>query len=57
VVEGADLGAPGPLDRQAHLRDFWIPQRGLLAFGESTFQATGVAADSSRSEGLARDRA
>lgn len=37
VVEGENVGEPGPLDRQARLRDFWIPQRGLLAFGESSF--------------------
>ena len=44
VVEGVDIGAPGPLNRQAHLRDFWIPQRDLLAFGDSIFETTEAAA-------------
>ena len=33
VVEGQELGAIGPLDEQAHLRDFYIPQRGIFAIG------------------------
>ncbi len=33
VVEGADLGHPGPLTAQAHLGDFYIPQRGIFAAG------------------------
>jgi hypothetical protein len=33
VVEGQELGPPGPLDEQAHLRDFYIPQRGIFAVG------------------------
>ncbi len=33
VVEGANLGLPGPLTEQAHLADFYIPQRGILAVG------------------------
>lgn len=37
MVGGRGIGAPGPLDRQARLGDFWIPQRGLLAFGDSVF--------------------
>ena len=37
VVEGVDIGAPGPLPRQARLGDFWIPRRGLLACGDSVF--------------------
>lgn len=31
VVEGVDLGPPGPLPGQARLGDFLIPQRGLFA--------------------------
>ena len=34
VVEGLDLGAIGPLRDQAHLADFWIPQRGLFMVGD-----------------------
>jgi hypothetical protein len=33
VVEGQELGPIGPLDEQAHLRDFYIPQRGIFAVG------------------------
>ena len=34
---GEDFGAPGPVHPQARLRDFWIPQRGILAMGQSYF--------------------
>lgn len=44
VVEGVDIGAPGPLNRQARLRDFWIPQRGLLAFVDNIFETAEAAA-------------
>lgn len=37
VVDGQELGRPAPLARQARLRDFWIPQRGLVASGDSVF--------------------
>ena len=33
VVEGEELGAIGPLAEQAHLGDFYIPQRGIFAIG------------------------
>ncbi len=33
VVEGEELGPTGPLAEQAHLRDFYIPQRGIFAVG------------------------
>lgn len=33
VVEGHDLGPAGPLAQQAHLGDFYIPQRGIFAVG------------------------
>ena len=33
VVEGEDLGPPGPLDEQAHMADFYFPQRGMFAVG------------------------
>jgi hypothetical protein len=33
VVEGRELGAVGPLREQAHLADFYLPQRGLFAVG------------------------
>ena len=37
VIDGVDLGEPGPLPEQAHLADFWLPQRGLFAIGSSFF--------------------
>jgi hypothetical protein len=33
VVEGQGLGATGPLAEQAHLGDFYMPQRGIFAIG------------------------
>lgn len=33
VVEGEDLGVIGPLPEQAHLADFYFPQRGMFAVG------------------------
>jgi hypothetical protein len=38
ILQGRSLGAPGRLDKQAQLGDFWIPQRGILAIGESLFE-------------------
>ena len=35
---GDDLGRPGPLTTQAHLGDFWIPQRGIFAMGGVQFE-------------------
>lgn len=37
---GADLGPPAPLDVQLRLGDFWIPQTGLFAFGQSYFETS-----------------
>ncbi|WP_024794069.1 hypothetical protein [Tomitella biformata] len=39
VLDGVDLGAPGPLSEQAHLAGFWLPQRGILAAGHGHFEA------------------
>lgn len=33
-----DFGRPAPLHTQAKLGDFWIPQRGILAIGETFFE-------------------
>jgi hypothetical protein len=33
TVEGEDLGPIGPLAEQAHLADFYLPQRGIFAVG------------------------
>jgi hypothetical protein len=33
VVDGVDLGPAAPLAEQAHLADFFIPQRGVFAIG------------------------
>jgi len=38
IVDGEDLGRPGPLADQAHLGGFWLPQRGVFAFGRSFFE-------------------
>lgn len=38
LVDGADVGAPGPLPAQARLADFWIPQRGLFVIGRAFFE-------------------
>lgn len=38
VLHGVDLGPPHPLPRQLHLVDFWLPQRGLFAVGDSAFE-------------------
>ncbi len=35
---GEGMGLPGPLDRQAHLGDFWIPQRGVFVVGMAFFE-------------------
>ncbi len=37
TLDGVDLGPPGPLDEQARLGDFWIPQRGVFAVGRAFF--------------------
>jgi hypothetical protein len=33
TVDGEDLGPPGPLAEQAHLADFYLPQRGIFSMG------------------------
>jgi hypothetical protein len=38
-IGDTDLGPPGPLSLQAHLGDFWIPQRGLFAVGRAFFES------------------
>jgi hypothetical protein len=38
VLDGEDLGSLGPLAEQARLGDLWIPNRGILAFGEVGFE-------------------
>lgn len=37
VLKGVDLGPPASLPAQAHLADFWLPQRGLVMVGWSAF--------------------
>lgn len=36
-LAGQDLGTPQPLQDQARLGDFWIPQRGIFLIGASSF--------------------
>jgi len=38
VLDGTDLGTPGPLPEQAHLADVWLPQRGVLMLGGGVFE-------------------
>lgn len=38
IMRGEELGGVGPVPEQARLGDFWIPQRGLFAFGAAFFQ-------------------
>jgi hypothetical protein len=37
-LKGEDFGKPGPLAEQAHMGDFMIPQRGILAIGGGFFE-------------------
>lgn len=39
---GNDLGALAPLAEQAHLGDFWLPQRGLFFAGRARFTVAGA---------------
>ena len=36
-IEGEDVGTIGPLQVQSRLGDFWIPQRGIFAIGNTFF--------------------
>jgi hypothetical protein len=38
VLDGTDLGAPGPVENQARLGDLWIPQQGLFFVGSVQFE-------------------
>jgi hypothetical protein len=42
VIEGTDLGPIGPLDLQARLNDFLIPQRGMFAVARAFMEAPGM---------------
>ncbi len=44
---GEDFGPPGSIYPQAHAGDFWIPQRGLLAIGQTYFDSFDPARHSS----------
>jgi hypothetical protein len=37
-INGLDLGPAGRLRNQARLQDFWIPQQGIFAIGDSMFE-------------------
>ncbi|MGY2007965.1 hypothetical protein ACW9HJ_13385 [Nocardia gipuzkoensis] len=37
-LPGSDIGPPGPLAEQTRLGDFWLPQRGMFAVGETYFE-------------------
>jgi hypothetical protein len=38
ILNGNDLGPVGKLTSQAKLGDFWIPQKGIVAIGDSMFE-------------------
>jgi hypothetical protein len=42
-LAGRDFGTLAPVPEQAHLGDFWIPQRGLFAFGRAFFEPANAA--------------
>ena len=37
ILRGKDLGPIGPLPKQTHLAGFYVPQKGILAFGQAYF--------------------
>ncbi|MGY2122437.1 hypothetical protein ACW9HJ_13395 [Nocardia gipuzkoensis] len=37
-IDGVDIGSPGPLAEQTKLGEFWLPQRGMFAVGETYFE-------------------
>jgi hypothetical protein len=37
-INRQELGLPGPLADQAHIGDFWIPQKGIFAIGQAYFE-------------------
>ncbi|MFF0526835.1 hypothetical protein ACFYT3_00475 [Nocardia amikacinitolerans] len=37
-IDGIDIGPPVPLAEQAKLGEFWLPQRGMFAVGETYFE-------------------
>jgi hypothetical protein len=38
VLNGESLGNPAPLDEQARIGDYWIPNRGIFTFGQAYFE-------------------
>jgi hypothetical protein len=50
----ADLGAPGPVQPQARLGDFWIPQRGMFALGQASFETFDPVRHSSQTSAQSR---
>ncbi len=42
-IDGVDVGELGPMAEQAHLGDFWIPQRGLFVIGRAFFEPPATA--------------
>jgi hypothetical protein len=47
-MAGEEFGPPGPVVPQAHLGDFWIPQRGMLATGQASVDSFDPALHSSQ---------
>ena len=51
VVEGHDLGPMGRLEEQAHMADFYFPQRGVLAVGRVFVTPSAAPVERARPEG------
>jgi len=54
LIDGHDIGAPGPLRRQTRLGDLWLPQQGIFFIGESYIEVFDAARHSSETA-AARD--
>jgi hypothetical protein len=55
ALKSEDFGTPAPLNVQARLGDFWIPQRGILALGQGFFDPFDAHRHSADSCGLAHE--
>ena len=52
-LAGEDLGELAPLDTQAHLGDFWLPQRGIFFAGHARFTPPVTQEEASAQAGVA----
>ena len=54
-LAGEDFGSPGAVRPQAHLGDFWIPQRGILAIRQAYFDPFDPKCHSSRTSRMSNE--